>query len=53
MKPTSSIKKLRLYVNAQNPFTFSGVKVIDPESRGAEGTYPIMRVYTFGVNLSL
>jgi len=53
LKPTSSIKKLRVYINAQNPFTFSGVKVIDPESRGAEGTYPIMRVYTFGINLSL
>jgi len=53
LKPTSSLKKLRVYINAQNPFTFSGVKVIDPESRGAEGTYPIMRVYTFGVNLSL
>ena len=53
LKPVSSLKRLRVYVNAQNPFTFSGVKAIDPESRGAEGTYPIMRVYTFGVNLSL
>ena len=51
--PSSAIKKLRIYVNAQNPFTFSKVKAIDPESKGNEGTYPIMRVFTFGVNLSL
>lgn len=52
-KPGAVPKKIRIYVNAQNPFTFSKVKVIDPESKGNEGTYPIMRVYTFGVNLSL
>jgi TonB-linked SusC/RagA family outer membrane protein len=53
MASSSAVKKFRAYVNAQNPFTFSSVKILDPEGKGNEGTYPIMRVFTFGVNLSL
>jgi hypothetical protein len=53
MSPSSAVKKFRVYVNAQNPFTFSSVKIIDPEGKGNEATYPIMRVFTCGVNLSL
>ncbi|HEY9260886.1 TonB-dependent receptor [Chitinophaga sp.] len=49
---TGRIKKLRCYVNAQNPFTFSRIKVLDPESKGNETTYPIMRTFIFGVNVS-
>ncbi|WP_173002994.1 TonB-dependent receptor [Chitinophaga sp. SYP-B3965] len=41
---------LRIYVNAQNPLTFTKLQVIDPESKGDQTTYPIMRVYTFGLN---
>lgn len=53
MLSSSAVKKFRVYVNAQNPFTFSAVKILDPEGKGNEGTYPIMRVFTVGVNLSL
>ena len=45
------LTNLRIYFNAQNPFTFTQVKVMDPESRGDENTYPIMRVYTAGLNV--
>jgi TonB-linked SusC/RagA family outer membrane protein len=41
----------RVYVNAQNPFTWSELDLIDPESMGTEWTYPVMKVYTFGFNL--
>ncbi len=46
---------LRLYVNAQNPFTFTSNKVLDPEisSNGASvtSTYPMFRTYTIGLNI--
>ena len=45
------LNNLRLYVNAQNPFTFTKVKIIDPESRGDESTYPIMRTFIVGLNV--
>ncbi|MGV3503643.1 MAG: SusC/RagA family TonB-linked outer membrane protein [Adhaeribacter sp.] len=41
----------RVYVNAQNPFTWTELKLIDPESMGHEWTYPVMKVYTLGFNL--
>ncbi|MET6996444.1 TonB-dependent receptor [Chitinophaga defluvii] len=40
----------RIYANAQNPFTFTKMGFLDPESKGGETTYPLMRVYTFGVS---
>jgi TonB-linked SusC/RagA family outer membrane protein len=46
-------KNLRIYLNAQNPFTFSDMKMIDPESGGNQSTYSIMKVYTVGVNINL
>lgn len=45
-------KNLRLYVNAQNPFVFSSMKLIDPESKGGESTYSIMKMYTVGLNVN-
>lgn len=59
------IKKLRLYVNAQNLFTLSNVSFIDPESSefgnnmgGTGGTgansgrnYPTLKYYGFGLDL--
>jgi TonB-dependent starch-binding outer membrane protein SusC len=41
----------RVYVNAQNPFTWTELELIDPESMGHEWTYPVMKVYTLGFNL--
>ncbi|MFB6454750.1 TonB-dependent receptor [Chitinophaga sp. Hz27] len=44
-------KLLRVYFNAQNPFTFSKVKLMDPESGGDQTTVPLLKSYTFGLNL--
>ena len=53
------ISKLRLYVSAENLFTFTKYEGYDPEiSSGGtsigidRGIYPQPRVYTFGLNLS-
>lgn len=49
---------LRIYVNVQNPFTISDLKVSDPETcisnnGGAViSKYPIFRTYTAGLNVS-
>ncbi|MNX96462.1 hypothetical protein D3C86_1287790 [compost metagenome] len=45
------ISSIRFYVNAQNPVTFSSLKITDPESRGDEWTYGIMKTYTLGLNV--
>lgn len=44
-------KTLRVYFNAQNAFTFSKVKLFDPESAGDQNTVPLLKAYTFGLNL--
>lgn len=44
-----SIKNSRIYLNAQNPFLFTKVKLADPESQGGSWTYGIMKVYTVGI----
>lgn len=41
----------RLYLNAQNPFVFTPMKLMDPESLGNQWTYGIMKVYTVGINV--
>ncbi|KGE14482.1 TonB-dependent receptor [Sphingobacterium deserti] len=43
------IKNSRIYVNAQNPFLFTGVKMADPESQGGSYTYAIMKTFTVGL----
>jgi len=46
---------LRIYVNAQNPFTFTSNKILDPEISSNGGmvtsTYPMFRTYTVGLNI--
>ncbi|MBQ7517853.1 MAG: TonB-dependent receptor [Bacteroidales bacterium] len=46
---------LRIYVNAQNPFTFTANKVVDPEINSNGGTvvttYPMFKTYTLGINI--
>ncbi len=56
--PVKTVRRLgatsaRLYVNAQNPFVFSSLKLMDPESLGNQWTYGIMKVYTAGINIKL
>ncbi len=46
------ISSIRLYVNAQNPFTFAKEDLVDPESRGQLASYPLVKTYSFGVNLN-
>ena len=45
------IRQLRIYLNAQNPFTITDSKLIDPETRGNQWTYGMMKMYTTGINL--
>ena len=40
-----------IYLNAQNPFTISKMKHLDPESQGSELTYPLLKFYTLGINI--
>ncbi|HYH03901.1 MAG TPA: TonB-dependent receptor, partial [Bacillota bacterium] len=47
----SRIDGLRVYFNAQNPFTFTSVETIDPETKGNQSTHPMFKTYSFGVNL--
>jgi TonB-linked SusC/RagA family outer membrane protein len=42
---------IRAYVNAQNPATFTSVKITDPESRGYQWTYGLVELYTVGLSV--
>src|SRR5690606_41757085 len=59
MLHSMSLKNLRVFLNAQNVFTFSNNTGFTPEIGGSaisfgvdNGTYPVPAVYTFGVNLN-
>lgn len=46
------INKLRFYASCQNLLTFcDGYKGYDPESGAGSSLYPLMKTFTFGVNL--
>lgn len=47
----AGVSSMRMYFNAQNPFTFTDLKLTDPESRGNQWTYGIMKTYTVGCNI--
>jgi len=46
------IGNIRVYANLQNPFTFSKEKLVDPESRGQRGSYPLVKTYSLGLSLN-
>lgn len=46
------IQSIRVYVNAQNPFTFAQDDLIDPEGKGQMSSYPMVKTYSFGLNLN-
>lgn len=46
------VSSIRLYINAQNPFTFTKEKIVDPENKGQLGAYPLVKTYSFGINLN-
>ncbi|WMI68155.1 TonB-dependent receptor [Mangrovimonas sp. YM274] len=45
------LKSFRVYLNAQNPFTFTSTKLVDPETRGNQWTYGVVETYTVGLNV--
>lgn len=47
------LSSLRVFVNLQNGITLSKMKHFDPETRGSEANYPMMKVYTIGLNVKL
>ncbi len=50
-----NINKFRIYVNAQNPFTFTDYRGLDPEKNvyAGRGSYSNVSIYSLGINLSL
>ncbi|WP_255501677.1 SusC/RagA family TonB-linked outer membrane protein [Olivibacter sp. SDN3] len=50
MRNALRVNRLRLYVNAQNPFVFTSMKLRDPESAGNQWTYGIMKMYSIGIS---
>ena len=34
------------------PFTFAKEKLVDPESRGQRGSYPLVKTYSLGLSLN-
>ncbi|WP_181151339.1 TonB-dependent receptor [Sphingobacterium gobiense] len=42
---------LRVFLNAQNPMTFTSVKLVDPESRGDQWKHSIMATYSVGASI--
>lgn len=46
------VSSIRVYVNAQNPFTFAKESMVDPESRGQMGSYPLLKTYSVGLSLN-
>lgn len=50
----AGIKRARVFLNAYNLFTITGVKYVDPEHTGDEYayTYPLSQNFNFGVNVT-
>lgn len=46
------VSNLRFFVNLQNPFTIAQENKIDPEARGGQSTYPLVKTYSAGLNIS-
>ena len=56
------IQKARIYVNAQNLFTFSNTSFVDPESSGFNNNmdggvdyarnYPLLKYYGIGLDIT-
>jgi TonB-linked SusC/RagA family outer membrane protein len=50
----AGMQKVRLFFNAYNPLTFSGIKKVDVEhpTEGDGFAYPITKTFNFGINVS-
>jgi hypothetical protein len=53
-KAIPQIQQLRVYVSAQNLFTVTNYKGLDPESTDLKdmGTYPLSKAFLFGINVT-
>jgi hypothetical protein len=53
-KIAPAIQNLRVYVSAQNVFTVTDYKGLDPESTDIKdmGTYPLSKAFLFGINVT-
>lgn len=49
---SAGVQSVRLYVNAQNPFTFTKYQGWDPEAGGNLSSYPSTKMFLIGVNAS-
>jgi hypothetical protein len=48
----AGIEKARFFVNGYNLFTFSKMKLSDPETGGSVADYPVlMQTFMFGANI--
>jgi len=48
-----ALKNTRVYVNAQDAFTFTSWEGLEPERNGGNGNYPRMATYTLGVRTTI
>lgn len=48
-----SIKNIRVYINAQDAFTFTKWEGLEPERNGGNGSYPRMASYSLGIKASI
>jgi TonB-linked SusC/RagA family outer membrane protein len=48
-----NIKNVRMYINAQDAFTFTKYEGLEPERNGGNGNYPRMATYSFGIRASI
>lgn len=48
-----NIRNIRIYVNAQDAFTFTNWEGLEPERNGGNGNYPRMATYSLGVRASI
>lgn len=46
------ISSIRIYANVQNPFTITKESLVDPESLGQKGAYPLVKTYSAGLSLN-
>ncbi|MEH6307558.1 SusC/RagA family TonB-linked outer membrane protein [Olivibacter sp. CPCC 100613] len=49
----NSIKSIRVYLNAQDAFTFTKWEGLEPERDGGNGTYPRMAIFSVGLRATI
>ncbi|UCS92111.1 TonB-dependent receptor [Echinicola marina] len=52
-KPIKGVQNLRMYINAQDAFTFTNWEGLEPEDNGGNGSYPRMATYSLGVKFTI